>query len=85
MVIPSFISRIAGRVDVVDLIGEVAESSGPRRILLVPIIGEFDPAARHAPWTFSADLRLPAAHKNTSVNFAFLVVDAADLLQSKAS
>ena len=42
MVMPSLHQAVAGRVDVVDLIGEVAEIAVLAVFLLVPIVGEFD-------------------------------------------
>src|SRR5712664_1174722 len=75
-----FHQAVAGRVDVVDLIGEMAEITILAVFFLVPIIGELDQRCAASLGRFEEALIFGGAQKHQR-EFRLVVVDAADLLQ----
>src|SRR5579872_5495108 len=72
----------AGRVDIVDLVGEMAEIAILAVFLFVPIIGELDEGRAASSGGFQQVFVFGRA-KEYQREFAFVVIDAANLLQSQ--
>src|SRR6185437_12463647 len=73
---------IAGRIDIVDLIGEMAEIAILTVFFLVPIVGEFDQRRAASLRLLQQALILGRAQEHQR-EFRLVIVDAADLLQSQ--
>src|ERR1700733_1849590 len=77
-----FHQALAGRIDVVDLVSEVAEITILAVFFLLPIVGEFDQRRAASLGLFQQALIFGRAQKYQR-EFCFVVVDAPDLLQSE--